>query len=107
MQSNVSQVTWLPARMPASPFSDAPSTPDDNARITVSDVGHPYGVDPGDLWFSGRLIEGPSDIVGRRVVLHVTEEAADRLANELLKILSARRARARLGGLPAEPGGPR
>lgn len=62
-------------------------------EITVADIGHAYGVDPGDLWFAGRLAIAPERLVGRRVVVRLTEDEAGRLAAELLTILSARRAR--------------
>jgi hypothetical protein len=62
-------------------------------EITVRDVGHVYAADPGDLWFAGRVSRGPRRVVGRRAAVHLTEEAAVRLASELLAVVSARQAR--------------
>ena len=62
-------------------------------HITIGDVGHAYGVEPGNLWFSGRVAGGPKSVVGHRITVRLTEEAAARLASELLAIVSARRAR--------------
>jgi hypothetical protein len=62
-------------------------------EITVSGGGHAYGVDPGDVWFAGQVTGGPAGILGRRVAVHLTEEAAVQLATELLVIVSSRRSR--------------
>ncbi len=60
-------------------------------QLTLADVGHVYGVDPGQLWFSGCLAGGPiTRLLGRRATVHLTNEAALRLAIELLAIVSAR-----------------
>jgi hypothetical protein len=67
-------------------------------EITVAGVGHAYGVDPGDLWFAGRLAVAPERLVGRRVVVCLNQDEAGRLAAELLTILSARRARREQSG---------
>jgi hypothetical protein len=61
-------------------------------EITVGDVGHAYAADPGDLWFVGRVSGGPRRILGSRAAVHLTEEAAVRLATELLAIVSIRQA---------------
>jgi hypothetical protein len=65
----------------------------DQPEITVAGIGHVYGVDPGDLWFAGRLTAASERLTGRRVVVRLTEDEAGRLAAELLTILSSRRAR--------------
>jgi hypothetical protein len=62
-------------------------------EIVVSDVGHAYAADPGDLWFSGQVTSGPRAILGNRASVHLTEQSAVRLATELLTIVFARRAR--------------
>jgi hypothetical protein len=69
--------------------------------ITVSGVGHAYGVDPGHVWFAGHVTGGPTGILGHRAVVRLTEEAAVQLATELLVIVSTRRSRlARCGDGP-------
>ena len=62
-------------------------------EITVSELGHAYAADPGDIWFSGQVTSGPMVILGGRASVHLTEEAAVQLATELLTIVFARWAR--------------
>jgi hypothetical protein len=57
----------------------------------VTAIGHAYAVDPGDLWFAGRVTTGPRSVRGRQVRVHLSPEEASRLADELQAILALRR----------------